>query len=165
MHLSAIRRTSAALIAAVGLALGATATAAPRASASETVINDWLLGSHCFTSSGDGGGVNDYMCLWYHTELNGAYWGSSGNAVDLDTSGPTFNLSNYSTNPAARTQGLNQRVANNAGSMANGTSNCTVDTYVYGNFTGNYDHLSPGWAGNLSGDLHNNEGSIAYYCS
>lgn len=85
--------------------------------------------------------------------------------VDLDTSGLTFNLSNYSTNSAERTQGLNQKVADNAGSMANSTSNCTVDTYVYGNFTGNYDHLSPGWAGNLSGDLHNNEGSIAYYCS
>ena len=161
MDLSAVARTSAALIAAAGLVLGAAATTAPRASASETVINDWLLGSHCYTSSGN----NDYMCLWYHTELNGAYWGTSGNAVDLDTSGLTFDLSNYSTNPAARTQGLNQRVANNAGSMANGTSNCTVDTYVYGNFTGNYDHLSPGWAGNLSGDLQNNEGSIAYYCS
>jgi hypothetical protein len=161
MHLSALRRTSAALIAAAGLALGAAATTAPRASASETVINDWLLGSHCFTSSGD----NDYMCLWYHTELNGAYWAATDNAIDLDTSGITFDRTNYSTNPAERTQGVNQKVANNAGSMANGTSNCTVDTYVYGNFTGNYDHLSPGWAGNLSGDLHNNEGSIAYYCS
>ena len=161
MHLPAVRRRSAALVAAAGLVLGSAAATAPRASASETVVNDWLLGSHCFTSSGD----NDYMCLWYHTELNGAYWGTAGTAVDLDTSGLTFNLSNYSTNPAARTQGLNQKVANNAGSMANGTSNCTVDAYVGGNFTGNYDHLSPGWAGNLSGGLHNNEGSIAYYCS
>jgi hypothetical protein len=159
MHLPAVRRTSAALIAAVGLVLGTAATTAPRASASETVINDWLLGSHCYT------GAQGYMCLWYHTELNGAYWSASGTAIDLDTSGLTFNLSNYSTNSAERTQGLNQKVANNAGSMANSTSNCTVDTYVYGNFTGNYDHLSPGWAGNLSGDLHNNEGSIAYYCS
>ena len=159
MHLSAIRRTSAALIAAVGLLLGAAAATAPRASASETVINDWLLGVHCFT------GAQSFMCLWYHTELNGAYWAASGTAIDLDSSDLTFNLSNYSTNPADRTQGLNQRVANNAGSMANATSNCTVDAYVYGNFTGNYDHLSPGWAGNLSGDLHNNEGSIAYYCS
>lgn len=159
MHLLAIRRGAAALIAAVGLLLGAAATTAPRASASETVINDWLLGVRCET------GAQAFMCLWYHTELDGAYWAAPGTAVDLDGSGITFNLSNSSTNPAARTQGLNQEVANNAGSMANGTSNCTVDTYVYGNFTGNYDHLSPGWAGNLSSDLHNNEGSIAYYCS
>jgi hypothetical protein len=159
MHLSVIRRRSAAFIAAVGLVLGATATTAPRASAGETVINDWLLGYHCYA------GAEGYMCLWYHTELNGAYWSASGTAVDLDASDLTFNLSNDSTNSADRKQGLNQRVANNAGSMANSTTNCTVDTYVYGNLTGNYDHLSPGWAGNLSADLHNNEGSIAYYCT
>lgn len=160
MHLLAIRRTSAALIAAVGLMLGAAATTAPRASASETIINNWLLGIHCYSSSGNFG----YMCLWYHPELDGAYWATEA-STDLDTSHLTFDLSNYSTNPAQRTQGLNQIVANNAGSMANATSNCTVDAYVYGNFTGNYDHLSAGWAGNLSSNLHNNEGSIALYCS
>jgi hypothetical protein len=159
MHLLAIRRTSAALVAAVGLMLGTAAAPAPRASASETIINNWLKGVVCNIHSGW------YACLWYHTELDGAYWAMTGTSQDLDSSHATFNFSNYSTNAAERTQGLNQIVANNAGSMADGTSNCTLDTYVYGNFTGNYDHLSPGWAGNLSSGLHNNEGSIAYYCS
>lgn len=159
MHLSAIRRTPVVLIAAVGLLLGASATTAPRAKASETIINTWLQGDRCFDNSGG------YMCLWYHQGLDGAYWATEGTPIDLDSSRLTFGYSNYSVIPSERTQGLNQVVANNAGSMADGTSNCTVDTYVYGNFTGNYDHLSPGWAGNLSSGLHNNEGSIAYYCS
>jgi hypothetical protein len=156
MHLPALRRTSTALIAAVVLALGA---AVPRANASETVINNWLKGIVCYSNAGF------FACLWYHSELDGAYWAMTGTSQDLDSTHPTFNHSNYSTNAAERTQGLNQPVANNAGSMADATSNCTLDTYVYGNFTGNYDHLSPGWAGNLSPGLHNNEGSIAYYCS
>lgn len=160
MHLSAIRRSTTALIAAVALVVGAAAVPAPRASASETIINTWLQGWRC---AADGNGRN--MCLWYHPGLDGAYWGAFGSPIDLDSTRMTFDLSNYSVIPGESTQGLNQIVANNAGSMADSTSNCTVDAYVYGNLTGNYDHLSPGWAGNLSIGLHNNEGSIAYYCS
>lgn len=158
MNLLAIRRPAVAVMAAVGLALGGAVMATPRAGATETIINDWLDGYHCHT---DGGG---WACLWYHPGLDGAYWATTSTPDDLDTDGAVFNHTNFSIDTNEAAQGYHRAVNNDAGSMADSTSNCTVDTYYYGNETGNYDHLSPGWAGNLSSGLHNLEGSIAYYC-
>lgn len=128
--------------------------AATSASATEYNINATDNGYIC---PQDGGGD---MCLWYSPNLTGAYWATNTSFVDLDTSGAKFTHTNY-----GGSSGNGATVANDAGSMADGTTNCTVDTYVYGNGTGDYDHLSAGWSGNLSSGLHNNEGSIAYYCS
>jgi hypothetical protein len=136
---------------------------ASAASATEYNINTWDNGSSaCFVPTGDG----DWACLWYHPNLTGAYWGTTFEfdltpLIDLDTASPTpkFNNTNY-----GGSSGVGQKVANDAASMADGTTDCTVDTYVFGNGTGDYDHLSAGWSGNLTAGLRNNEGSIALHC-
>ncbi|MQY05318.1 hypothetical protein [Actinomadura macrotermitis] len=72
--------------------------------------------------------------------------------------------------------GKGQVVRNNSASMGNHTANCLVSTYISTSFTGDYDTLHVGWAGNLSDDefwngqmtingLHNDNASIrAYNC-
>jgi hypothetical protein len=147
-------RTLALVAAAVAVAIAPVAQASS-ASATEYNINTWENGGVC-SSYG-----YSYVCLWYHPNLTGALWGTQNSFVDLDTASPTpkFNNTNY-----GGSSGLGQPVANDAASMADATTFCTADTYVYGNGTGDYDHLSPGWSGNLTAGLRNNEGSIAYYC-
>jgi hypothetical protein len=147
-------RKLALVAAAVAVAILPVAQASS-ASATEYNINTWNDGWICSTYIG----MDDTACLWYHPNLTGAAWGTGNSFVDLDTANPVFNSTNY-----GGSSGYKQPVANMAASMADGTTFCTVDTYVYGNGTGNYDHLSAGWAGNLTTGLRNNEGSIATFC-
>jgi hypothetical protein len=165
MHLGAggLRRTAtrtrmpALVVAALAVAAVLPVARASSASATEYNINTWEDGWVCSNYDSQAS-----ACLWYSPDLEGAFWGTESSFVDLDTATPTpvFNNTDYNGS-----SGHGDKVANDAASMADGTTFCTVDTYVYGDGTGNYDHLSAGWAGNLTDPgLRNNEGSIAYYC-
>jgi hypothetical protein len=94
----------------------------------------------------------------------------NGGSAYLDHVGNIPSLSGYTfgtgENHNVNTPGYGQAVRNNAASMENGTPNCNVTTWVYPNYVGDFNWLSPGEGGNLSPNandpqqLRNNEASI-----
>jgi len=49
--------------------------------------------------------------------------------------------------------------------MSNGSTNCLDYAFIYPGYSGNPDNvLGPGWGGNLSPELHNNEASVTMSC-
>lgn len=91
-------------------------------------------------------------CLWYSPNYSGAEWGSSQVQSDK-TITATF--------PDNGTGG-GQAVRNNAASMGDGTEGCNVTTWYSPDFVGPFNWLYPGWAGNLTSNLRDNESSISY---
>lgn len=141
-------RRAAVLTAAVGLAAGAVGLSAGAANATGWNINGWTPSSACLNSP--------YLyCLWYHAGqgTGGAGWGST--ALNTGTISGTFFIG------GSGAAGYGKPVRNDAASMSNGTTNCNVTTWVYPNYTGNYNWLSPAYGGNLNYALVNNEASIS----
>ena len=100
------------------------------------------------------------LCLWYHDAgqgNGGAGFGTGVGITNLD--GYTFFLDGSPNN-----DGLGQRVRNNAGEITNGTYSCTDYAYYSNNYAGPSDYVLPGWGGDLTSGLHNNEASVAIYC-
>ncbi|MGW2106321.1 hypothetical protein [Streptomyces sp. NPDC001948] len=131
----------------VGIAVAATSAAtlalAPTAGAS-TNIDTWSsFWQPCGT----------YMCLYYSPNLTNASWTPSGTS-DSDLSGNKF--ANHGTGSA----GAGQVVRNNAASMGNNTTNCRVAVFYSTGFKGDANWLHAGHAGNLNGDLRNENASI-----
>jgi hypothetical protein len=93
-----------------------------------------------------------HYCLFYSPNTNGAWWGT--NQQNVGTITATF--------PNDHNPGAGQPVRNNAASMADNTGNCNVTTWVYPNYTGDFNWLKPMWWGNLTSTLRNNEASISY---
>ncbi|MFB7211211.1 hypothetical protein [Streptomyces sp. NPDC056255] len=132
----------------VGIAVAATSAAtlalAPTAGATSTNIDTWSsFWQPCGT----------YMCLYYSPNLTNASWTPSGTS-DSDLSGNKF--ANHGTGSA----GAGQVVRNNAASMGNNTTNCRVRVFYSPGFTGDSNWLTAGHAGNLNGNLRNNDASI-----
>lgn len=132
----------------VGIAVAATSAAtlalAPTAGATSTNIDTWSsFWQPCGT----------YMCLYYSPNLTNASWTPSGTS-DSDLSGNKF--ANHGTGSA----GAGQVVRNNAASMGNNTTNCHVAVFYSPGFKGDANWLHAGRAGNLNGDLRNNDASI-----
>jgi hypothetical protein len=92
-----------------------------------------------------------HYCLFYLQNIAGAMWGT--NQQNFGTIIATFpNNGSGAGNP----------VRNDAASMADNTGNCNVTTWVYPNFTGDFNWLKPMFWGNLTSNLRNNEASISY---
>ncbi|MET8742707.1 hypothetical protein [Streptomyces sp. NPDC004728] len=132
----------------VGIAVAATSAAtlalAPTAGATATNIDTWSsFWQPCGT----------YMCLYYSPNLTNASWTPSGTS-DSDLSGNKF--ADHGTGSA----GAGQVVRNNAASMGNNTINCHVRVFYSTRFTGDSNWLHAGYAGNLNGDLRNEDASI-----
>jgi hypothetical protein len=92
-----------------------------------------------------------YYCLWYSQNYTGAEWGSK--------------VSSYSTITATfpdNGTGEGRPVRNDAASMGDATESCNVTTWYSPGFVGAFNWLEPGWTGNLTANLHNNEASISY---
>jgi hypothetical protein len=92
-----------------------------------------------------------YYCLWYGPNYTGAEWGSQ--------------VSSYKTITATfpdNGTGEGQPVRNNAASMGDATAGCNVTTWFSPGFVGPFNWLEPGWAGNLTANLRDNEASISY---
>ncbi|MGW0771026.1 peptidase inhibitor family I36 protein [Streptomyces sp. NPDC002676] len=121
--------------AAAVLALGGLAG---QANASYVNIDSW----HTFTCSNSAPGA--YFCLWYNSNHGGGIWSSSAQAV------PTLSGNFSDGNP----------VRNDAASAENASA-CDVGIWVYPNFVGDENWLSPSMGGNLNSWLKNNEASIA----
>lgn len=97
------------------------------------------------------GAARWHYCLFYSPNVATAMWGT--NQQNFGTITATF--PNNGT-------GAGQPVRNNAASMADNTGNCNVTTWVYPNYTGDFNWLEPMWWGNLTSTLRNNEASISY---
>jgi hypothetical protein len=92
-----------------------------------------------------------YYCLWYSQGETGAVWGAI--QMGYGTIIATF--------PDDGQLGQGKPVRNDAASMGNNSVNCNVTTWVSPNYTGAFNWLKPGWEGNLTSNLHNNEASIS----
>ncbi|MFB6890839.1 peptidase inhibitor family I36 protein [Kitasatospora sp. NPDC056327] len=85
-----------------------------------------------------------YFCLWYGPNHTGGKWTSNVVAV------PTISGNFSDGNP----------VRNNAASAENASA-CNVGIWVYPNYMGDENWLSPEKGGNLTPYLRNNEASMA----
>ena len=90
-------------------------------------------------------------CLWYGQNIGGAMWGTTQQRFGTI-------IATFPNNGA----GAGKPVRNDAASMADNTSDCNVTTWVDPNYTGAFNWLEPGWWGNLTSNLRNNEASISY---
>jgi hypothetical protein len=91
-------------------------------------------------------------CLWYSPNETGAVWGS----IKQMTVGTII-----ATYPDDGRAGQGKPVRNDAASMGDNSVNCNTTTWVGTNYTGDFNWLKPGWEGNLTGSLRNNEASIS----
>ncbi|WP_225840373.1 hypothetical protein [Streptomyces sp. NK08204] len=120
--------------AAAMLALGGLAG---QANASYVNIDSW----HTYTCYNRPGA---YYCLYYSPNAGGGIWSSSALGV------PTLSGNFSDGNP----------VRNDAASAENASA-CDVGIWVYPNYVGDENWLSPDMGGNLNSWLRNNEASIA----
>ncbi|KJY26638.1 peptidase inhibitor family I36 protein [Streptomyces sp. NRRL S-495] len=126
-----------ALIAATAtLALGGPGGLGGQANASVENIDSW----NSFACAQQGG----YYCLWYSPNHGGGFWTSRVVAT------PTISGNFTDGNP----------VRNNAASAENASA-CNVGIWVYPNYMGDENWLSPNRGGNLTLWLRNNEASMA----
>ena len=149
-----LKRTGGGAAAFALAAAGLAFTATP-ARAQDINIDTWRQA----TCSFDG----YLLCLWYHPGqgTGGAGWGTNVPAFDIDNANPPYFFLDGSPN----NDGYHQGVRNNAGSMSNGSTNCLDYAFISPAYSGNPDNvLGPGWGGNLSPELHNNEASVTMSC-
>jgi hypothetical protein len=144
--------TSAAVL---GTFLGAGAIATPAMAGTHTAASTQratgTLIDQAFEGESGCSAARWHYCLFYSPNISAAMWGT--NQQNVGTITATF--PNNGT-------GAGQPVRNNAASMADNTSNCNVTTWVYPNYTGDFNWLKPMWWGNLTTTLRNNEASISY---
>ncbi|MEV0784930.1 hypothetical protein AB0I52_18535 [Streptomyces sp. NPDC050423] len=135
---TALAATAMAAVGAVTLGL------APAAGATSTNIDTWSsFWQPCGT----------YLCLYYSPNLTNASW-TPTRTSDKDLAGNKF------ANHGTGTAGAGQVVRNNAASMGNNTTNCHVAVFYSPGWKGDANWLHAGYAGNLNGDLRNNNASI-----
>jgi hypothetical protein len=136
---AAVAMTAAAAGGAVALA------AAPAHATTGYNINGWNE-SAC---------TNTYRanyCLWYSQGGQGGGWAGYSQKTDLDQ-GQVFNIGGGA--------GEGQYVLDNAASMSNGTTDCHVAVWDDYGEQGNYvNWLSPGYGGDLTSQLRNQDVSI-----
>lgn len=148
-----------AAAAVLGTLLGASAAIAPAIASTHAAITAQPDASTNIDSvyfNGDNGvfACQDhdwYYCLWYSPNYTGAEWGSQVSSYKLITA--TFPDNGL---------GEGQPVRDNAASMGNATEGCNVTTFFKPGFAGPFNWLDPGWAGNLTSNLRDNEASISY---
>jgi hypothetical protein len=87
------------------------------------------------------------MCLYYSANFTGGYWGTLSDTPDL--SGAVFNS-------WVSGSGVGQAVRNNTHSMACDSWGLPCYSYVYVNYSGNWDMVPIQTGGNLQYTLNNN---------
>jgi hypothetical protein len=142
-------------VAVLGTFLGAGAMAAPAmASTHPAAVRPAATGtniSYGFEGETGCGAGRWHYCLFYGTNVGEAMWGTNQQTFSTITA----------TYPHNGTGG-GKPVRNDAASMADNTSTCNVTTWVYPNYTGDFNWLKPMYWGNLTSTLRNNEASISY---
>ena len=131
-------RTAAA--GALGLALAGSIIAAGSAGASTGANIDQWRSTWCVNSS-------HWFCMYYSPDGQGGSYYSNQESI--------ANLSgHYFSN--------GDPVRNDAASIGNGAANCPLTTWVYTDFTGDWNWVHGGYGGNLTSSppLRNNEASI-----
>lgn len=146
------------VVGAVGVTVAGMVLPATSSSASAYNISAWSS-PWCQGTAGN-------WCLFYSPggENGGSAWALDAKSVPNLSSPVDWTFSCESGAGA----GACQQVRNNAASMENGTPNCSVTTWVYVNYVGDYNWVSAGEGGNLTPNandpqqLRNNEASINY---